>query len=69
MKTSLNPTQHERAEWLRFAADLDKHGHLLAASAYRNAASRPHPMDFGVMEYDALMAKYRTWLVFGMGAL
>ena len=65
MKTSMSPTQHERSEWIRYAEALEQRGRIEFAALYRQAAARPSCYDFGVMEYDALMDSYRTWLCFG----
>lgn len=61
----LTPTAHEKTEWSRFAqaayaASMNSLGHMASA-----AASLPRDGRMSAAHFDALMDRYRAWLVFG----
>jgi hypothetical protein len=64
--TSVTPTQHERAEWLRFGQAAHAAGNrtvwLTYTAAWANGG-KPMPVD----QFDTLQGRYRDWLLSGGG--
>jgi hypothetical protein len=58
----MRPTEHERAEWSRLAADAYRTGRNAFGHRFSAAAGRSE-MTWG--EYDSLMTIYRRWLNWG----
>jgi len=58
----MRPTEHERAEWSRLAADAYRTGRNAFGHRFSAAAARS---EMTWSEYDSLMTIYRRWLNWG----
>lgn len=58
-------TQHEKNEWSRMAQDAYAKDRNDVGHRFSSAASIPNGAQLPTSRYDALMAEYRAWLVFG----
>lgn len=54
---------YNRSEWLRLAADAEKHKRQLVAERYRKHATGPDHIPLAV--YDRIQRFYRGWLIEG----
>ena len=61
----MHPTQHERAEWARFAAALNARGYFVTAQRFLLAAGYPDQIGLTAAHFDSLQTPYRAWLCFG----
>lgn len=62
------PTDHEKAEWKRLAADAYRLGLDATGRRFAFAAAQPAAVSFDPATFDALQAEYREWLIAGFPA-
>lgn len=63
--TTTTPTEHDKREWARMAADAYKSGRNGVGHRYSAAAALPAGATMPTPRYDALQVGYRSWLVRG----
>jgi hypothetical protein len=60
---------HEADEWSRMAQDAYAHGHNAFGHRFSAASATMRGTIIALSVYDALMADYRHWLIFGWDGL
>lgn len=70
MKTiqTICPSTHDKSEWKRMAADAWLNGRTQTADKFKAAGELESYERLPLVDYDALQAEYREWLLWGSGS-